>query len=57
MDNIANSNGSILMEKGLDFLRDPNVSKTSKIAAVGLIATGAVVAIANYTMDKMGERD
>ena len=57
MDSIANSNGSILMEKGLDFLRDPNVSKTSKIAAVGLIATGAVVAIANYTMDKMGERD
>lgn len=57
MDSIANSNGSILMEKGLDFLRDPNVSKTSKIAAVGLIAIGAVVAIANYTTDKMEKSD
>ena len=45
------------MEKGIDFLRDPNVSKTSKIAAVGLIAIGAVVAIANYTTDKMEKSD
>lgn len=57
MDSIANSNGSALLERGLDWLRDPNVPKSSKAAAVGLIVIGTVVTIGKYTMDKMGESD
>lgn len=41
MEIIGKENGTIL-ERGLDTLRDPAVPKYAKIAAVGVIAIGAV---------------
>lgn len=53
---IGNGNGSIL-ERGLDILRDPAVTKSAKIAAVAVIAIGVVALLGKAAMDSMGRCD
>lgn len=48
------SSGSIL-EKGIDLLKDPNVSKAAKVGAVGIVAIGAITFLASETLTIMGK--
>ncbi len=56
MEIISKGNESIL-ERGLDFLQDPAVTKSAKIAAVAIVAIGAVALLGKVAMDSMGKSD
>ncbi len=56
MEIIGKENGSIL-DRGLVTLRDPLVLTDAKIAAVGVIAIGAVVYIGKAAIDAMENCD
>ena len=42
-----------VIEKGMDVIKDPNASKSSKIAAVGMLAIGAIGTVAWATINAM----
>lgn len=54
MGELQKSNGGLL-GKGIDMMKDPNVSKIGKIGAVGIIAIGAIAYIGKTTIDAMGK--
>ena len=54
--NLPASNGpQILLNKGMDVMKDPNASKAAKVGAVGLVAVAAIAVVAMKTIDAMGK--
>ena len=52
MNELQKSNGSLL-EKGVEIMKDPNVSKSGKIGAVGIVIIGAIAYVGKTTIDAM----
>lgn len=55
MNELQKSNGGLL-EKGLEMMKDPNVSTKAKIGAVGIITIGAIAYIGKETIEAMGKQ-
>lgn len=53
MENLPSNGG--LLEKGLDMLKDPEVSKVAKIGAVGIVAIGSIVYVSKVAIDAMNK--